>query len=269
MTHARKILVPVDLTPRSIGAARYAASLRNAFGSELVFVHALQKGTPLGETAKGVLDAIIGPQRDTAARFVVREGAPVEVILATAKTENVDVILMPTRGVPVLYRVFDGSITAQVLRAAPCPVWAGVDDLSSLSSRPIRTILCGLSLGPRADSVLRWAAGLAGQLKATLTVIHTSESLEPMPAYPSDGEWRLWVKRMAMDDIRVLQAAAGTHADVWLEPGRPLAAIPPIAESLRADLLVIGKSPQRRLFGDLRTMSYDMVCRAPCPVASV
>ena len=117
--------------------------------------------------------------------------------------------------------------------------------------------------------MLRCAADLALQRRATLTVIHASKSLESMPAYPCNGEWRLWVKAMARNDISALQKEAGTHADIWLEPGPPLAAIPTVAETLRADLLVIGKSPQRRILGDLRTMSYDMVCRAPCPVASV
>jgi len=261
--------VPVDLSPRSVGAAWYAALLGSAFDSELVFVHALRDGWPLGDAEGNVQDAILRIQGSTPSKFVIREGAPVSVILEAAKTEGVDLILMPTRGVPFLSRLFDRSITAQVLRAASCPVWAGVDDLSSLSFRPIRTILCGLSLGPRAGSVLRWAAGLARQLRATLTVIHTSESLESRPAYPCDGEWRLWVKAMARHDISALQEAAGSHADVWLEPGSPLVAIPTLAETLRADLLVIGKSPQRRILGDLRTMSYEMVCRAPCPVASV
>ena len=269
MTHVGRILVPVDLSLRSVGAARYAASLGSEFNSELVFVHALQNGWPLGDAARDVRDVITGIQGSTPTRFIIREGAPVPVILDAAGTESVDLILMPTRGVPVLSRLFDRSITAQVLRAASCPVWAGVDDLSSLSRRPIRTILCGLSLGPRAGSVLGWAAGLTRQLRATLTVVHTSKSLESMPGYPCDGEWRLWVKRTARDDISALQKAAGTHADVWLEPGPPLVAIPPVAESLRAELLVIGKSPQRRLLGDLRTMSYDMVCRTSCPVASV
>jgi nucleotide-binding universal stress UspA family protein len=268
MTDVRRILVPVDLSSRSIGAAEYAAALGKEFHSELVFVHALQNGWPLGDAAREVRDAITGLE-GAPSRFVIREGAPAAVILDAARTEKVDLILMPTRGVPVLYRLFDGSITAQVLRAAQCPVWAGVDDLASHARRPIRTILCGVSLGPRTGSVLRWAAGLAGKLKATLTVIHTSRSLGSTPGYPCDGEWRLWVKSMAKDDISALQKAAGSHADVWLEPGPPVAAIPPVAESLRADLLVIGKSPQRRFLGDLRTMSYDMVCRTPCPVASV
>ena len=135
MTHVGRILVPVDLSLRSVGAARYAASLGSEFNSELVFVHALQNGWPLGDAARDVRDVITGIQGSTPTRFIIREGAPVPVILDAAGTESVDLILMPTRGVPVLSRLFDRSITAQVLRAASCPVWAGVDDLSSLSPR--------------------------------------------------------------------------------------------------------------------------------------
>ena len=269
MTYFNKLLVPVDLSPRSIGAARYAVSLGSELGSELVYVHALRNGRPLGDAERDIQSEIMKIQGIAPCRFVVQEGAPVPVILDAARTEETDLILMPTRGVPVLSRLIGRSITAQVLRAASCPVWAGFDDLSSLSRRPIRTILCGLSLGPRTGAVLRWAAGLARRLKASLTVIHTDKAMESMPGYPCDGGWRLWFKRIAREEISALQAEAGTKADVWLEPGRPLVAIPSVAESLRADLLVIGKSPQRRLLGDLRTMSYDLVCRAPCPVASV
>jgi nucleotide-binding universal stress UspA family protein len=57
---------------------------------------------------------------------------------------------------------------------------------------------------------------------------------------------------MARDEIRALQAGLETDADVWLESGKPASAIPPLADHLRADLLVIGKSPQKRFLGDLR-----------------
>jgi len=117
--------------------------------------------------------------------------------------------------------------------------------------------------------VLRWAADLAARLTAALTVVHTSKAMGSVFPCPNNGKWGLWVKKMARDDIRALQLSAGTHADVWLEAGRPSAAISSVAEHLRADLVVIGKSPPRRFLADLRTMSYDLLCRAPCPVAAV
>ncbi len=269
MTGARRILVPVDLSSRSIGAARYAVALGRELNAELVFVHALRNGWPLDDSARKMCDAVRSIQNDGPRRFVFGEGAPASVILDTAAAEHADLILMPTRGATVLHRLIDGSTTARVLREARCPVWAIRDEISTRACRPIRNILCGLSLGPRTASVLQWAAGLARRLQAALTIIHTSGSEEAVPGYPCDGEWRRLVRRMAGDDIGALQSAAGSHAEVWLEPGSPLAAIPALAQNLRADLLVIGKSPRRRLFADLRTMSYDMVRRTPCPVASV
>lgn len=176
---------------------------------------------------------------------------------------------MPTRGRSPLTRALGGSIAAQVLRGARCPVWVGLDGLLPLLSRPIQTILCGLSLGPRASAVLRWSANLAERLKASLAVIHASKALEWNPGLPCDGEWRFWLKKTARNDIRDLQNEVGTKAQVWVEPGKPLDAIPPVAGELRADLLVLGRSPQKRLLSDLRTLSYEIACHAPCPVASV
>lgn len=269
MADFRKILVPVDLSRRSIGAVRYGEALGNEFDSELVFVHALQEGRLLGESQKRVRDKILSLNRGASDRFVIREGHPAAVILDTARIEQVDLILMPTRGIPTLPRLFGRSITEEVLRSSRWPVWAGLDDLSKLALRPIRKVLCGLSLGPQTTALLRWAAAIASRLEARLSVIHTSGSWETVPSCPSDPDWRLWIKKLARDDIRDLQEAAGTDAEVWLESGRPLAAIPPVAERLRADLLVIGKSPRRRRLRNLRALSYDMVVRAPCPVVSV
>jgi nucleotide-binding universal stress UspA family protein len=267
MIQPAKILVPVDLSERCLSAARYAASLCDNLGSELVFVHALQNGWPLERSLKDVREQIEN-LRD-GSTFLVREGAPAPVIVETAKSESAGLILMPTRGASGIARITGRSITARVLRDAPCPVWAGMEELTPLSERPIRTILCGLSMGPRAGAILRWAASLAERLGAALSVVHAGRGMESTPGYPSDHEWTFWLKKLVRDDIRVLQADAGTNAEVLVEPGKPLAAIPTIAAQLRADLLVIGKSPDRRFLGNFRTMSYDMVCRAPCPVASV
>ena len=65
-----KILVPVDLTRRSVGAARYAAGLGSEFQSELVFVHALRNGWPLSDTARRVRDVIMSFEGSTPGKFV-------------------------------------------------------------------------------------------------------------------------------------------------------------------------------------------------------
>lgn len=261
------VVAPVDLSERSLPAAAYAASLAAGFGSGLVFVHALRQGWPLRPREKEMRERIAaqcGPHR-----FVFREESPAAATLRTAESERAGLILVPARRKPVLARLVEGSVAARVLRGARCPVWTASDLAAPLAGRPIRKILCALTPGPRAAAVLSWSAGLAARCGAALTIVHASRDLEPHPALPCDREWRFHVEDMAGEEIRALQAAAGTHAAVRLEPGRPLDAIPPLAAHLGADLLVLGKSPERRFLGDFRTLSYEIACRAACPVASV
>jgi nucleotide-binding universal stress UspA family protein len=266
----RRILVPLDLSLRSVPAASYAVSLAKRLEAELVFLHALRGLWPLDEMACDIRDRVLTLSD---ARFLFRRGSPAEVILEAAQTERTELIVLPSRPKPALTRLFDGSVAAQVLRRAQCPVWVGMTDpLRPIGERPIRHVACGLSLGPRAASVFRWSVQLARRFGAALSVIHASPALASNPGLPCDSEWRFWVAKMARDDIRELQTEAGAgppEGGVWLEPGNPLEAIPPLANRLQADLLVLGKSPPRRFFGDLRTLSYEIACRTPCPVASV
>lgn len=210
--------MPVDLSARSLGAAPYARSLAARFGAELVFLHVVRHVWPLGDDEVELRDRVHSIAG--AHRFLFRRGSPAKVIVETAAEERASLILMATHGSPVLTRLFDGSITARVLRHAHCPVWVGLDNLWPLSSQPIQSIVCGLALGPCPDTVLHWSADLADRLQANLTVIHGQEA----------------------------SASAG---------------------DLNADLLVVGKSPQKRFLADVRTPAYEIACRMPCPVASV
>ena len=176
-------------------------------------------------------------------------------------------VVMSPRKVPASARWLGHSTTARVLRTAACPVWVGIGDLSN--TKPIRNVLCGLSLGPGSASVLRWASSLTDRLGAAISIVHASKGLDRAPHYPLDSEWRLSLQRMMKADIQALQSDAATRAQVWLEAGGPRTALPQAADRLGSDLLVIGKSPRRRLLADLRTMSYDVALRAPCPIVSV
>jgi nucleotide-binding universal stress UspA family protein len=49
-------------------------------------------------------------------------GVPFHEILETAKSQNVDLIVMGTHGRTGLEHIFLGSVAEKVVRLAPCPV---------------------------------------------------------------------------------------------------------------------------------------------------
>jgi nucleotide-binding universal stress UspA family protein len=67
----------------------------------------------------------------------------------------------------------------------------------------------------------------------------------------------------------MLQSAVGSHALVNIAIGPIKDVLTEAARRLRADVLVIGKSPQPGVLGRLRDLSYAVVRDAPCPVLSV
>jgi nucleotide-binding universal stress UspA family protein len=236
--------------------------------SDVLFLHVIGPDWKLTSEQENARACILDVLKATPGSLQVRPGEPSSVILEVAKEEAVDLIVMSPRKLPEFSRLFGHSITTHILRTATCPVWVGFGDLLLSSKRPIRNVLCGLSLGPRSASVLRWASSLTTRLGAALSIVHANKQLDAAPHYPFDGEWRLWLERAAKADIEVAQVAASTHSDVLLVAGRPLAAIPRVAERLGSDLLVIGKSPSKRLLPDLRMLSYEMALNAPCPIVS-
>ena len=155
------ILVPVDFSPYSATALRYAADIAGRFGSSVLVVHVLSResgaqdaqrrlqerglwlpgGAPAAGTPAGsetVLADIVTTQREHIYTELVQVlppqlvscpvelrvlvGPPFERILETAVREKSALIIMGTHGRTGLSRVVLGSIAERVTRLAPCPV---------------------------------------------------------------------------------------------------------------------------------------------------
>jgi nucleotide-binding universal stress UspA family protein len=155
------ILVPVDFSPYSAAALRYAAAIAGRFGSSVLVVHVISResgaqdaqrrlqerglvlpggaraaGTP--EVAETVLADIVTTQREQLYTELVQMlppqlaaypvelrvlvGHPFERILETAVREEIALIIMGTHGRTGLSHVVLGSIAERVTRLAPCPV---------------------------------------------------------------------------------------------------------------------------------------------------
>jgi nucleotide-binding universal stress UspA family protein len=259
------ILVPIDFSERSAPAARYAGMLATQFDSPLVLLHVLQ---PLD--VSGLMTEELSRQR--AARFqqeldaflpaefspgavtrVVAEGDATRVIVDYAH-RYAGLIVMPTHGYGPYRRFILGSTTAKVLHDADSPVWTGVhlENLPAVAA-PIRRVLCAVDLGPQSSKTLCWAAALAVQFDAPLTLMHVA----------------LGAADAARRELDRLQSFVHATADLLVETGDPPATICSAAGRLASDVLVIGRGSAAGLFGRLRANSYSIIRQSPCPVVSV
>ena len=278
MQSLSRILLPVDFSERSAGAAHYARSLASPLRLR---AHPAARARPAAVRVRrgGYRPdpcwrscAAIAPNRParTSRPFsppawpacasagwcwkATRRGTIVEF----AHNERVDLIVMPTHGYGPFRRFILGSNTAKVLHDADCPVWTGVhmEDAPATPSIAIGNVLCAVDLGQQSSKTLFWAARLAQEFGARLILLHVTAC--------GPG-----VNDAASEELRRLQGFVGAEADLEIENGEPARVICAAAERLKADVLVIGRGSAAGVFGRLRTNAYAIIRQSPCPVVSV
>src|SRR5436190_236535 len=136
----KKILVPVDFSPPSKNAFKYAVRFAEEFGGELTVLYVLEPQSVTGfvaipeatafvesdiVAAGKNLRSLIASVRHAAIerpRWKVRGGLPSHEIVEAAKEMDVDLIVLATHGYTGWKHFCIGSTAERVVRAAPCPV---------------------------------------------------------------------------------------------------------------------------------------------------
>jgi nucleotide-binding universal stress UspA family protein len=157
MLTLKKILAPTDFSVITVPAIGYALSLAKALGAEVTVLHALPTEVmkeqfmnqfapgelagavaPVGVTRPPDLEGIFERKKQVLHTFleqrisnellravkvnpVIKIGKVAEEIVATAKEEQCDLIVMTSHG-SRLRRLLHGSLTDRVIILAPCPV---------------------------------------------------------------------------------------------------------------------------------------------------
>lgn len=139
----RKILVPLDFSPPSDYALRYATALAADFGASLHVLHVIEDRLMMGpwpvevylgevprlreglikEAESRTLDCLKAIEnRGLQATGEVLIGGPFQTIVDLANTSGVDLIVMGTHGRTGITHLLIGSVAERVIRHAPCPV---------------------------------------------------------------------------------------------------------------------------------------------------
>jgi nucleotide-binding universal stress UspA family protein len=288
MTTIQNILFPVDFSPPCIAMAAYVKRSAAIFSAKVTLVHVfdLYSHDALQLYVRSLSEVAEEQQnlaRDKLDSFLKSEfplgecprillsGVAATQITQLARTNGFDLIIMPTHA-GLFRRMLLGSTTARVLNEADCPVLT-TQQAETISPRRLehREWVCAIGLDSDSQRTLRYASQAAESVHANLTLVHVIPASGPDLPVQLDLEERLQSSKReaASRRIEALQSAASSHALVSIAIGPIRDMLTEAARRLRADVLVIGRSPQSGVLGRLRDLSYAIAPDAPCPVWSV
>jgi nucleotide-binding universal stress UspA family protein len=135
----KSILVAVDGSEHSLKAVRYACAMGPPLGAEVVLLHVvpmLVSATPYHDTVSDqpflalqkVGEDILARAKAIAndcncqAIDMISHGDPASKIIDIASERGIDIIILGSRGLSGIRRLFVGSISDKVARNAHCPV---------------------------------------------------------------------------------------------------------------------------------------------------
>ena len=288
MLSIKKILLPVDFPNASLRVVHQAATLAHHFQSEIVMLHVVTAqshtaGVPedgpklagwdmlaemLREAQENQDDSLGRELEGLAIERILVKGDPARAIVQTAQVEKADLIMMPSHGY-TFNQFLLGSVTAKVLHGSECPVWTGAHvEESPVPDFGIRNVLCAVDFGPRSHKTVSWAAEMAAEFGARLTLSHITAGVElwgPGGSYVNP-KWKEALVGDASQHLADLQQDMGIKADVFIGSGDVPRVLSQAAKQTKADLLVMGCYPYG---GNLRIHGYGIICAVPIPVLSV
>jgi nucleotide-binding universal stress UspA family protein len=284
-----KIVLPVDFSEQSIGAARHAIALACRFRSELHLVHVVDlraygiyglagaatgavEGLPgwVREAGNGLDTFLADELRHIKVKRAVLYGDPAGQIVFYAESEQAGLIVLPTHGYGPFRRFLLGSVTTKVLHDAACPVWTGVhlpEPQNGLIS--FERILCAVNPWEEDHRALAWAWQFGTEVGGKVQIVHVLPPVYATDSPYMEQETKLIALNAAEEAIAKAQFSAGSQADVVIVAGETDKGIWSTARTWNADLLVLSRGSASEFLGRLRSRTYSIIRESPCPVVSI
>jgi nucleotide-binding universal stress UspA family protein len=279
------ILFPVDFSPRSRALNERVAWLAQRFGSLVTLLHVFEIPSSwyaaseaafinlecfdgLRESMSNCLKHYeIGVPENRVQRLVA-EGDIAGHIMDVVKDNGIDLIVMGTHGYGALQGWVFGSVTAKIMHAAPCPVWTDSPLHDRPASSAISKIVCAVELTDETVPLLQFARDFAGQLGASVQLIHSVPESETRPNKYFDFDLHRYLTESARIELAKLQREAGTNFPVTISDSGIAGALAEAAEQAPPDLVLTGRGKARRTLGRFQTHTYEIIRHAPCAVLS-
>jgi nucleotide-binding universal stress UspA family protein len=282
-----KILIATDGSPSALDAVEFGLGLAQEQGAWPVFIHVAPQyraRAPLVEAQR------LAAEKNVPARTERVSGNPAEAIVSYAGTIEADLIVVGSRGHGAAASALLGSVSRGVLSRAHCPVVvvrgaperaeavpAGLQAATTTEVKTMKRILIATDGSPSALEAVAFGLEVAAEQDAWPFFIHVVPALDVLPAggYPfgigagvphepneHDEE--------PLDAAVRLAAARDIDSVTKLASGNPVEEIVRYADTIEADLIVVGSRGHGAVSSMLLgSVSRGVLHRAHRPVAVV
>jgi nucleotide-binding universal stress UspA family protein len=275
-TGLKTIVVAVDLNGRSGGAMEYARKLAVAYGARLVLVYsadplefAFIEGLPgsvvrtLSRETRDELDHMAAGliREGIHSHSEVRQGLVADMMVASARQHNADLIVIGTEGRAGAGPLLVGSLAEEIVRRAVCPVMAVASDWNAGSSRPVPggPVLLALQKDEAALAAVEAARSLAHVFERKLLVLHARSGLEASALL---NPCVTTLKDFGLDGLQALKARC------IVKDGNPADVVEQAIRQHHPSVLVVGVKRVSEKAGPHGT-AFTLLARSRVPVLCV
>ncbi|MEN8249880.1 MAG: universal stress protein [Bacteroidota bacterium] len=278
----KKILIPTDFSQEAQNAAGAARILALKFKAELVFLHSIEvtssesisaTGTPSNfdsyadsmmvhesinrahEEMKKLIE--VSELKGFEVSEIIKIGSPFGHIFEAVEENNIDFIVMGTKGATGLSEVLIGSNTEKVVRKAKCPV---LSVKKPVEESAFSSIVYATDIGDNEGHVIETLRDIAKVFGSKINIVWINTPNN----FKSDKITKPLLREFV---IRHELADAEIHVfnDVIEEDG-----IRHFADDIEATMIVMGTSSHTGLSRIIRgSIAEDMVNHAKRPVLTV
>ena len=283
----KNVLFPTDFSAAGDAAIPYAAELARRFGARLHTLHVRPPViNPMTEPAswpvleRAAMAEAEAQRQSLLAAFpgikpevMIEEGDFWQILKSVIEKEEIDLIVLGTRGRSGAAKFFLGSKAEGIFREAPCAVLTIGPHAHGKSPRggEFTEILYATDFSPSSANAAACAISLAQEFQAHLTLLHVVAEEKPgdlVRAADLEGSAG-----------RLLSKLVSPEAEMWCVPdfaverGPAAEKILEVAKQKKTDLIVLGVRPPSGFPGAATHLpmatAHQVVSRAECPVLTV
>lgn len=283
----RNILFATDFSAAAANAIPYVKRIAKHYEANVLALHVHPPmGNPLTPPEAWAAEAATVEARDQEHREVlfhtfnglptqvwIEEGNIVSNLQKAIEKNNIDLVVIGTRGRTGLGKLLLGSVAEEILRTLTCPVMTvgPYADLVRGSDGQIREILYATDFASETPTAAAYAVSLAQEFQARLVLLHVIPKLEAGDLVMASDV--VASSRAMLEKLVPAEAEDWCKPKYYVEQGNPAEKILEMAQLREPDLIILGVRPEQGVPGAATHLpistAHKVVSHATCPVLTV